>query len=162
MMLSLLALALTAPGEIPVTLHGIGDLRIGLPVAELRRRGATREENPLEEEGVDCAYWRLPGRDGLAFMVAGGRVVRVDIDDAAYRTASGAHVGMSEAEIRAIYGAAMRVEPHPYTGPEGHYLIYRARSEPYGLIIETSYEDSRAERMRVGLWRYVQLIEGCS
>ena len=52
--------------------------------------------------------------------------------------------------------------PHPYTGPEGHYLVYRARAEPYGLIFETHYETGRAETMRVGLWTYVQLIEGCS
>ena len=162
MMLSLIALALAAPGDVPVTMHGIGDLRVGLPVAELRRMGATQEENPLDEEGVDCSYWHLPDRDGLAFMVAGGRVVRIDIDNPVYRTASGAHVGMSEAEVRAIYGATMRVEPHPYTGPEGHYLIYRARSEPYGLIFSTNYENGQTEGLRVGLWRYVQLIEGCS
>jgi len=160
-MLVLIALALAAPAEAPVTLHGIGALRIGLTVSELRRMGAREGENPLGEEG-DCNYWRLPGRDGLAFMVVGGRVVRIDIEDPAYRTVSGAHVGMREAEVRAIYGAALRVEPHPYTGPEGHYLVYRARTEPYGLIFATNYENKRIEGLRVGLWRYVQLIEGCS
>ena len=109
-----------------------------MPVAALRRMGATEDENPLEEG--DCNYWYLPGRPGLALMVVGGRVVRIDVERPAYRTASGARVGMREAEIRAIYGAALRVEPHPYTGPEGHYLIYRARAEPYGLILETNYE----------------------
>jgi len=158
MILALIALALA--GEQSVTLHGVGDLRIGMPAAELRQRGARMEPNPLEEG--DCNYWYLPGRDGLAFMVVGGRVVRIDIQNSAYRTVSGAHVGMSEAEVRAIYGPAMRVEPHPYTGPEGHYLVYRARAEPYGLIFETHYETGRAETMRVGLWTYVQLIEGCS
>ncbi|MEA3029436.1 MAG: hypothetical protein QOJ53_636 [Sphingomonadales bacterium] len=162
MMLSLVALALAAAGEMPVTLHGIGELRIGMPAATLREMGAIRDENPLEEDGGDCNYWHLPNRDGLAFMVVGGRVVRIDIDNPAYRTASGAHVGMSEAAVRAIYGAALRVEPHPYTGPEGHYLILRARAEPYGLIFATNYENGRTESLRVGLWRYVQLIEGCA
>jgi hypothetical protein len=161
MIAALIALALATPATPPVTLHGIGGLRIGLTVAELRRMGASEEENPLGDEG-DCNYWRLPGHDGLAFMVVGGRVVRIDIDNPAYRTASGAQVGMREAQVRAIYGAAMRVEPHPYTGPEGHYLIYRARAEPYGLIFATNYEDGRTESLRVGLWRYVQLIEGCA
>jgi len=154
-------MALALAGEEPVTLHGVGDLRIGMPLAELRRRGATMDENPFEDE-ADCDFWRLPGRQGLAFMVVGGRVVRIDIDNPAYRTASGAHVGMSEAEVRAVYGAQMRVEPHPYTGPEGHYLVFRARGEPYGMIFETHYETHRAETMRVGLWQYVQLIEGCA
>jgi hypothetical protein len=160
MMLSLIALALAAPGDTRVTLHGVGDLRVGLPLAALRRMGATAEENPPGDG--DCNYWHLPGREGLALMVVGGRVVRIDIESPAYRTASGARVGMREAEIRAIYGAALRVEPHPYTGPEGHYLIYRARAEPYGLILETNYETGRVGQLRVGLWRYVQLIEGCA
>ena len=68
------------------------------------------------EEEVDCAYWRAPQWPGLAMMVSGGRVVRIETEDPRYRTASGARVGMAEAEIRAIYGARMRVEPHPYTG----------------------------------------------
>lgn len=156
MILSLIALALAA--EPPVTLRGIGDLRIGMPAAELRQRGAREEPNPLEEG--NCSYWYLPGRDGLALMVVGGRVVRIDIDNPAYRTASGAHVGMAERDIRTIYGAAMRVEPHPYTGPEGHVLVFQAQREPYGLIIET--DGIRAERMRVGFWGNVQWIEGCS
>lgn len=56
----------------------------------------------------------------------------------------------------------MRVEPGPYTGPEGHYLVYRARGEPYGLIFATDPDSGRAIAFRVGLWDYVQLIEGCS
>jgi hypothetical protein len=158
MIATMIALALAA--EPPVTLHGIGDLRIGMPAAELRRRGGIKDPNPLEEG--DCDFWHLPGRDGLDFMVVGGRVVRIDIQSPAYHTQSGARVGMSEAEVRALYGTAMRVEPHPYTGPEGHYLVYRARSEPYGMIFETHYDTRRAETMRVGLWDYVQLIEGCA
>ena len=144
----------------PVTLHGVGELRIGMPVAQLRRMGAAMEQNPIEEG--DCNYWHLRGRGGIALMVVGGRVVRIDIDNPAYRTPAGAHVGMREAEIRALYGSAIRVEPHPYTGPEGHYLVYRARAEPFGMIFATDYRTGRVDSFRVGLWRYVQLIEGCA
>ena len=152
------AAALSAPWDQPLTLHGIGPLRIGTPVAALRRMGATGEAYPDPE--VDCSYWRAPQWPGLAMMVSGGRVVRIETEDPRYRTASGARAGMTEAEIRRLYGAAMRVEPHPYTGPEGHYLVWRARREPYGLVVET---DGRvATQVRVGTWEAVQLIEGCS
>ncbi|HEV2816306.1 MAG TPA: hypothetical protein VGW40_03665 [Allosphingosinicella sp.] len=160
MILALLALALADPWDAPLTLHGIGTLRIGTPVAALRRMGATGERYPDEE--VDCAYWQAPRWPGLAMMVSGGRVVRIETEDPRYRTASGARVGMTEAEIRRLYGPAMRVEPHPYTGPEGHYLVYRARGEPYGLIVETDHETGRARSIRVGTWQAVELIEGCS
>jgi hypothetical protein len=154
------ALALAEPWDAPLTMHGIGTLRIGTPVSALRAMGATGEDYP--EPDVDCGYWLAPQWPGLAMMVSGGRVVRIETEDARYRTASGARVGMTEAEIRALYGARMRVEPHPYTGPEGHYLIYRARGEPAGLIVETGPENGRAISLRVGTWEAVQLIEGCS
>ncbi len=161
MLLELIAAALlAAPGDAPLTMRGIGELRIGMTVAALRRLGSTGEAWPDQE--VDCAYWRSARWPGIAIMVSGGRVVRIETEDARYRTASGARIGMTEAEIRRLYGAAMRVEPHHYTGPEGHYLIYRARSEPYGLIIETDAGTGRASQIRVGTWEAVQLVEGCS
>jgi hypothetical protein len=38
----------------PVTLHGVGELRIGMPAAQLRRMGAVMEENPIDDG--DCNY----------------------------------------------------------------------------------------------------------
>jgi hypothetical protein len=157
-MLALLA----AVAASPVTLHGVGELRVGMPLAELRRMGAKEEFQ--SEDGVDCSYWTVP-REDVALMVSGRRVVRIDINNPKYRTPSGARVGMTEAEVRRIYGRALKVEPHPYTGPEGHYLVYRAKGEPYGMIFETEPVDRKPARVvsfRVGLWKHVQLIEGCS
>ena len=153
-------LVLSEPWDAPLTMRGIGTLRIGTPVAALRAMGATGEAYPDPE--IDCSYWRAPQWPGLAMMVSGGRVVRIETEDARYRTASGARVGMTEAEILAIYGRAMRVEDHAYTGPDGHYLVYRARNEPYGMIVETDYATGRAASIRVGTWEAVQLVEGCS
>ena len=154
------ALLLAAPWDAPLTMHGIGNLRVGMPVAALRRLGATGENYPDPE--IDCSYWRTPRWPGLLMMVSGGRVVRIETEDRRYRTASGARIGMTEAEIRRLYGAAMRVEPHHYTGPDGHYLIYQARSEPYALLFETDPGTGRATQLRVGTWEAVQLVEGCS
>lgn len=160
MMPGLIALAVAAPWDSPMTFHGIGSLRIGTPVAGLRRIGATGEASP--DPDVDCSYWQTPRWPGLMMMVSGGRVVRIETEDRRYRTASGVRVGMTEAEIRRVYGPAMRVEPHPYTGPQGHYLVLQARGAPYGLIVETDPDTGRATQVRVGLWQAVQLIEGCS
>jgi hypothetical protein len=157
-MLSLIAAAAIASTP-PVTLQGVGDLRIGMSLAALRRMGARIEDEV--EQGSSCAYWHIAGRDGLAMMVIDGRVVRIDVSDTRYRTPSGAHVGMSEAEVRRLYGPALRVQPHPYTGPEGHYLVYHRRGAAEGLIFETSHDTHRVECLRVGQWEAVQAIEGC-
>ncbi|HYE27383.1 MAG TPA: hypothetical protein VEA61_04015 [Allosphingosinicella sp.] len=159
---ALLALALVAAAPPPpaMTLQGVGPLRIGTGVAELRGRFRGVAGEPYPDPEVDCAYWTTPLYPGLLLMVSGGRVVRIETEDPRYRTPGGARVGMTEAELRARYGARMRVEPHPYMGPEGKYLIVRARREPLGLIVETW--DGRARSLRVGYWSKVQLIEGCS
>jgi hypothetical protein len=148
-----------APGADAVTMQGIGPLRIGMPVETLRGRfGAS----PSEGQDADdhCTYWSSPRHPNLGLMVVAGRLVRIDIDDPAYQTRSGVRIGMSEPQIRSIYGARMRVEVHPYTHPDGKYLVFQARGEPYGLIIET--DGGRAVSMRVGYWENVQWIEGCS
>jgi hypothetical protein len=153
------ALAAAAPADVPLTLHGVGDLRVGLPLAELRRRfGATPEYEPDPE--MNCSYWQAPAFPGLGMMVVDDRLVRIDVNDRRWRTRSGARIGMSDREIRAMYGAQMRVEPHPYTDPVGTYLVYEARDEPYGMIFET--DNGRAISYRVGLMEAVELIEGCS
>jgi len=153
-------LVLADPWDAPLTMHGIGGLRIGTPVAALRAMGATGEDYPDPE--IDCSLWRAPQWPGLTMMVSGGRIVRIETEDARYRTASGARVGMTEAEILALYGRAMRVEPHEYTGPDAHYLIYQARNEPYGMVVETHHETGLATTIRLGLWEAVQLVESCS
>jgi hypothetical protein len=156
----LLALLAAAPDPAtPVTVEGIGALRIGLPVSALRRMGARPGETP-ETPGA-CHYWGFPGQDRIGLMVIGNRLMRIDIYDPAYRTRSGARVGMTEARIRRIYGPAMRVRPHPYTYPDGHYLIYHPAGHGHGLIVETDPDTRRAEMMRVGYWPQVQYIEGC-
>jgi hypothetical protein len=154
------ALLAAAPAPEVMTLNGLGPLRIGTAEAELRSRFRAVAGEAYPDPEVDCAYWTSPLYPGVQMMVSGGRLVRLETEDKRYRTPGGARVGLTEAEIRALYGARMRVEEHPYMGPEGKYLIVRARHEPLGLIVETW--DGRARSIRVGYWRSVQLIEGCS
>jgi hypothetical protein len=157
----LLAVALVAaPVPEVMSLSGLGPLRIGLPAAELRTRFGAIAGEAYPDPEVDCAYWTSPLFPGIQMMVSGGRLVRLETEDARYRTPTGARVGMAERRVRALYGSRLRSEPHPYMGPEGKYLIVRGRGEPLGLIVETW--DGRARSMRVGYWRSVQLIEGCS
>lgn len=155
-----LALLAAAPAPEVMTLQGLGPLRIGLPAAELRTRFQAAPGEPYPDPDVDCAHWTSPLYPGVQMMVSGGRLVRIETEHRRYRTPGGAQVGVAEAELRRRYGAKMRVEPHPYMGPEGKYLIVRARHEPLGLIVETW--DGQARSIRVGYWRSVQLIEGCS
>jgi hypothetical protein len=73
----------------------------------------------------------------------------------------GAGVGDSEARVLALYQGRIRVEPHKYTGPEGHYLVVsRPADTLYLIIFET--DGKRVERYRAGRRPAVEFVEGCA
>lgn len=144
-----------------VDAHGIGRVRVGASLAALSKL----LDEPLHASysyNETCDYVRphaLPS--GVKLMVSHDTVVRVDVDSGAVLTTSGAGIGASEARILTIYGGRVSVQPHPYTGPIGHYLIVPAPGDTmYRLIFET---DGRiVTRYRAGRRPEVDFKEGCS
>jgi hypothetical protein len=114
---------------------------------------------PLDE----CAYIRserLP--EGLEFMLAQGRLARIDVFKGAIKTVDSAGIGDSEARISQIYSGRIRVEPHHYH-PQGHYLHYLPTSgsdRKYGMVFET--DGHQVTSFRVGRLAAIALVEGCS
>ena len=90
---------------------------------------------------------------------------RANVEEgSAIATVSGIHVGATEAEVKAVYsgrGGSYTVQPHPYTGPEGHYLVYDADGKGgKPLIFET--DGKKVTSFRAGEENAVQAIEGCA
>jgi hypothetical protein len=154
--------ALPVPdGSWTVMLRRVGPVGFGMPVGEAGRAAGGRLEGV---KGSGCEYTRAPTMPaGLRLMVEDGRVVRADVDSAGIRTGSGAEVGMTEAEIKGLYPDRITAQPHKYTGPDGHYLVYTPRDPAegeYRLIFET---DGRVvTTYRAGLRPAVEYVEGCS
>ena len=144
-----------------VTLRRAGPVWFGMSIAQAE---AALGERFTPGAGEACRYLRTSGMPtALRFMAEGRRIVRADIDSSGIRTRSGATIGMTEAELRALYPGRIRTEPHKYTGPEGHYLVYRPREAAdtnYRLIFET--DGQRVLNYRVGLRPAVEYVEGCS
>lgn len=139
-------------------LRRAGPVRFGMRIAEAERAAGGRF---VGVRGEGCEFGRASTMpDGLRFMLEDGRVVRADVVSRGVRTASGAEVGTTEAEIRRMYPDRIRTEPHKYT--KGHYLVYTPRDpadERYRLIFET---DGRVvSRYRAGLHPAVEYVEGC-
>jgi len=142
------------------SLDEMAGVRVGMTLAELGRKGVKlmKDEDP-DPEG-SCGYARLEGADGPAFMLDGETVVRIDVSAPNMPTLENVAVGMSESEaVRRLKGH-VEIEPHPYTGPEGHYLVVHEPKAILGLILET--DGKRVESYRIGRWDAVQYIEGCS
>ena len=105
--------------------------------------------------------------NGTSLMVirdsagAAPRVERVDVDSAGIKTREGAGVGDSEQQVLTLYEGRVRVEPHKYTGPVGHYLtVTSPRDSAFMIIFET--DGSKVLTFRAGRRPAVQFVEGCS
>ena len=92
-------------------------------------------------------------------MVQSGRVTRADVTKRNIATASGIRVGDSEALVMKVYGRKLKVEPHAYTGPEGHYLTVYSPEGRYGLRFET--DGRKVTGFYAGERDAVGYIEGC-
>lgn len=127
-----------------------------------REYGAPVRPLPTDPEDRACDYVSLPVLPaGVEMMVFGDTVVRIDVDTTGIRTREGVGVGSAERDVLARYAGHVRVEPHPYSGPEWHYVIVTpATDSTFRMIFET--DGKRVRNFRVGLRRAVDLIEGCS
>jgi hypothetical protein len=147
-----------------VKLRSFGPVDYGMTLRDASR--TLRESLALDstETFEKCSYVKPQSAPaGTGFMVIDSIIVRVDVDTTGISTASGAHVGSTEAQIRALYPGRIRSEPHPYDGPEWHYLIYTPKTKAdskFGMIFET--DGHRVRSFRAGLHPYVDAIEGCA
>jgi len=144
-----------------VRVDGMGVVQVGMTIVEVERLvgGAARIERIEPDEACGYAYSAaLPA--GTSLMLSGDTVVRVNVDTKGIRTEAGVEVGGTEAGTLERYLGIVRVEPHPYTGPEGHYLIVDDPAHPqFRLIFET--DGKVVTSFRAGRRSEVDLIEGC-
>ena len=146
-----------------VGLRSYGPIVYGMSLKEASQAlGESLRLSSPTPEACDYVFPRsVP--DGVAFMVLDGHLLRVDVDTAGVETISGGHVGSTETEIIEMYQGRIRTTPHPYNGPEGHYLEYVPRESTdsnYAVIFETN--GKVVIRFRAGLHPAVDYIEGCS
>jgi hypothetical protein len=151
-----------AASTLVLRFEGLGPVRIGMTLAQAEAAlGGTARVDRIEP-GDSCGhvvFSALP--EGLSFMVAGDTVVRVEVRVPGVWAQGGGAVGMLETEVVARYSGRIRVEPHPYMAPEGHYLVVEDAAWPgLGMIFET--DGSRVTNVRAGRLPEVELIEGCA
>ncbi|HEX6965345.1 MAG TPA: hypothetical protein VF166_06070 [Gemmatimonadaceae bacterium] len=122
---------------------------------------------PVRGQGAPqdaCEYMGIPDSPlarAVRFMVVDDTVVRVDVDSLPVATVWGDRVGDSEGAVIARHAGHVRVEPHKYTGPDGHYLIVTAGDDTlHRVVFET--DGHRVTAYRAGLRPYVDWVEGCS
>jgi len=161
---ALLAACGSQSGPPTVTGDGFGKVRFGMQIAEAEQ-ALGHKLVPLvagvgEEEA--CRYYKADGAlPNLAFTTADGVVVRLDVQPGSdIVTDTGAKIGDSEAQVLELYKGRVEVQPHKYTGPEGHYLVVKGGDGKVQLVFET--DGAKVLNYRAGIEPQVQYVEGCS
>lgn len=148
----------------PPTVHGdgFGAVRFGMKVAEAEQALGHKLVQLNAGDDDSCRYYKPEGAlPGLAFMTADGVVVRLDVQPGSdIVTDTGAKNGDAEAHVLELYKGRVEVQPHKYTGPEGHYLVVKGGDGKVQLVFET--DGSKVLNYRAGVEPQVQYVEGCS
>jgi hypothetical protein len=145
-----------------VTTGGLGPIRIGMNPQEANV--AAGYGLALEFIDDSCYYLLAePVLDNVGFMVADGTIARVDISTGSdITTRSGARIGMTEAQIKSMFGAKIETSGHPnVTG--GKYLTFVPTDEQdknFRVIFETD-ANGIVTSYRAGRLPEVGWIEGC-
>ena len=141
---------------------GIGPIRAGMSLAEVS--AALGEPVQVEYADFENCDYATPGAlpDGVSLMIISDTVERVDvIEPSEVRTAAGAGIGDLESSVVATYGSAATVQPHKYTGPEGHYVVVAPPGDSqHRIIFET--DGDMVTLYRVGRMPAVEYVEGCA
>ncbi|CAA9329535.1 MAG: serine/threonine protein kinase [uncultured Lysobacter sp.] len=142
--------------------NGYGNLSIGMTVEEARKAwgGDLVGDEVLPD---NCAYlrpvWAKTGAE-FGLMFEGGRFVRYDIGHDRELAPGGGKVGMTRAQIEALYPGRVTAQPHEYV-KGAHYLRVPSPGAAGILVFETDAQ-GRVTRWRAGQAPQVDYVEGCS
>lgn len=142
----------------------LGPIRVGMPRGSVTALLPSAPPDRAPGESGACQYLHVrsgPLANRVAFMVVNDTIVRIDVDSLPIATTAGDRVGDAEADVVARHPGRVRVEPHKYTGPEGHYLIVTGvQDTAHRLVFET--DGRRVTSIRAGRRPQVDWVEGCS
>ena len=138
---------------------GVGPVKIGMSLPELNKVLAENFSVPDDKEEQGCFYVNPGKHPEFAFMILDGHLARIDVSTPGVFTSKGAQVGDTEAQVLKIYGDRMKVEPHHYNAPEGHYLTAQSSDGSYGIRFET--ENGKIDMFYAGSVSAIHFVEGC-
>lgn len=150
-------------GEAQASFAGYGDVEFGTAAADMEAAWGG-ELNEVGKEFNPGCYFMTPlwveTPAEFNFMISEGKFARVGTESAKFAAPGGGTVGMSEAELQALYNDGLTASPHKYS--DGKYLSINASGvAPTRLVFETD-EHGIVTEWRVGVTPEVDYVEGCS
>lgn len=159
-------LRVEAPAPGTITFNGFGPAAFGADAEQVRIAWGGDLGDAKPDEPGGC-YYLIPqplGPEGYrtAFMVEGDAFVRIDVRRDDVLAPGGGKVGMTRAQLAALY-PAFEAEPHKYT--DGQYLRIPDPAGGKGVLVfevDGTGDEARATTWRIGLPPQVDYVEGCS
>lgn len=151
------------PAAGAITFEGFGPAQFG-DDAEAVRQAWGGELDGLPPQRDACYYLSPPIEPGsgyaLAFMIANGKFVRIDVAREAVIAPGGGGVGMSVDKIESLYPDVQR-QNHKYVDG-GHYLWIADAGGGDGVLVFETDADGIVTEWRIGVPPQVDYVEGCS
>lgn len=139
---------------------GYGEMRFGMDEPAFRHAWQGELAGTPATDG-SCYYlrpkWAASPAD-FGFMFEQGRFVRYDVGSAKEAAPGGGKVGMSAAQIRALYGNGLAQMPHKYL--DGAYYLRIVGDGQHVVLFETD-ATGKITRWRVGVPPQIDYVEGC-
>lgn len=136
---------------------GLGPVRIGMTVAEVGAALGRRIQSLGGPRAPKCEiYAPEGGPDGVAFLVGGDRLLRVDVIAPGVMTTEGLGLGQTEADAKRRYGGRL-TSTASTSSVGGHVLTFAAGN--LRLVIET--DGKVVTSMRAGQVPEVETFLGC-
>jgi opacity protein-like surface antigen len=162
-LLAVLAASVAAVAAAPswcLGMSGLGPIRAGMTVEQVMRLA---DFSGLERKSAAGECWYLHYRGGSSafdLMIIGNTVVRLELKgESKLHTFSGAHIGTTEEQLKAMYGSRLDIQPHKYD-EKGHTITLKSSGGDHGLRFETS--SGRVTAIQAGPWEHLNYVEGCS
>jgi hypothetical protein len=146
-----------------VSIKGIGDINIGMTIAQANKSGNIRLVQKSSSRESNCQYYKPANKPlGVSFMVIDGVIARIDINNPKIMTFSGIKIGDSESRVLAVYGEKIQTRSHKYL-ENGHYLVFiptDSEDRKNNIVFET--DGMKVINWRLGRAKEVRAVEGCS
>lgn len=162
---ALASLRVHTPAEGTISFEGFGPARFGGTAEEVRMSwgGDLGDAQPSEPGGCHYLIPQPLDEDGyrVAFMIEADKFARMDVRTADVTAPGGGRIGMTGAEIQALYGGRVEERPHKYEA-DAKYLRVTDAAGGQGVLVFETDADGRVDEWRVGLPPQVDYVEGCS
>lgn len=134
-----------------LTSQGLGPLKVGMTSLQIEKAGLRLGAPKYGFNSRECEEYPLIGYKGVTLLFQGDRLTSVTVTAPGIQTLSGAHVGMTQAQVKRIYGKKLEILRIADVGEEGGGGTMRVHSSDGKIAVafQTDEDSSDARKQPI-------------